>query len=72
MSAKRAATARFHLRARLRELIAALDRRVPHPARRTEAAIAADAAALKREAEARIAALDGEEAATVGTDTARG
>lgn len=56
---------RFDVRARLRELIAALDRRVRHPGRHTEAAIAADAAALKREAEARIATLDGEGAARV-------
>jgi hypothetical protein len=48
----------FDLRARLRELIAALDRRVRQPSRRTEAAIAAEAAALRREAEDRIAALD--------------
>jgi hypothetical protein len=72
MSANERATDRFHLRARLRELIAALDRRVPHPARHAEAAIAADAAALKREAEARIVVLDGEETATVRRDTARG
>jgi hypothetical protein len=46
------------LRARLREVIAALDRRVRQPARHTEAAIAAEAAALRRQAEDRIAALD--------------
>jgi hypothetical protein len=48
----------FDLRARLREVIAALDRRVRQPGRHTEAAIAAEAAALRREAENRIAALD--------------
>lgn len=51
---------RVDLRARLREVIAALDRRMRHPARHTEAAIAADAASLRREAEDRLAALDGE------------
>jgi hypothetical protein len=56
---------RFNLRARLREVIAALDRRVRQPGRHTEAAIVADAAALRRQAEARIAALDDEEEAAV-------
>ena len=36
--------------ARLREVIAALDRRVRHPGRHTEAAIVGDAAALKQQA----------------------
>lgn len=49
---------RLTLRARLMEVIAALDRRVRHPNRHTEAAIVADAAALKREAQARLDALD--------------
>ena len=53
---------RFELRTRLREVIVALDRRVRHPGRHTEAAIAGDAAALKQQAEDRIAALDKEEA----------
>jgi len=46
------------LRARLRELIAAIDRRLRHPARVGEAGIAADAAALRQQAEQRIADLD--------------
>lgn len=41
----------------LRELIAALDRRVPQLERLGETEIAADAARLKRIAEARIATL---------------
>jgi hypothetical protein len=48
----------FDLRVRLREVIAALDRRVRQPGRHTEAAIVAEAAALRRQAEDRIAALD--------------
>jgi hypothetical protein len=56
---------RVDLRARLMEVIAALDRRVRHPGRHTEAAIASDAAALKREAEARMAVLD-DDGAPVG------
>lgn len=51
-------TDRLSLRARLTEVIAALDRRLRHPGRHSEAAIAAEAAALKREAQARIDALD--------------
>lgn len=51
-------TERLTLRARLTEVIAALDRRIRHPGRHTEAAIAADAAALRREAQARIEALE--------------
>jgi hypothetical protein len=42
----------------LRELIAALDRRVPHVERAGEAAIARDAAMLKAKALKRIAELD--------------
>ena len=42
----------------LRELIAALDRRVPHVERSGEAAIARDAAALKDKALKRIAKLE--------------
>jgi hypothetical protein len=43
----------------LRELIAALDRRVPQVERAAEASIARDAAALKVEALRRIAELEG-------------
>jgi hypothetical protein len=42
----------------LRELIAALDRRVPRVAQAGEAAIAADAAALRAKAAERLAQLD--------------
>jgi hypothetical protein len=42
----------------LRELIAALDRRVPHVERSGEAAIARDAAALRDKALKRIAELE--------------
>jgi hypothetical protein len=45
----------------LRELIAALDRRVPHLERTGEAAIARDAAALKREAQQRLESLESPE-----------
>jgi hypothetical protein len=45
----------------LHELIAALDRRVPHAERAGEAAIAGDAAALKVEALKRLGALEREE-----------
>lgn len=45
------------LLADLRELVNALDRRVPQPDREDEAGIASDAATLKRGAEAQIAAL---------------
>jgi hypothetical protein len=43
---------------RLRELITALDLRVPHIERAGEIAIARDAAALKKQALARIAQLE--------------
>jgi hypothetical protein len=46
------------LRTRLRELIAAIDRRIRQPGRRTEARIAAEAAALRQKAQQRIADLD--------------
>jgi chorismate mutase len=46
----------------LRELIAALDRRVPHVERAGEALIARDAAALKARALKRIEDLEREEA----------
>lgn len=44
----------------LRELIAALDRRVPHIEREGEVQIALDAAALRARAVARLAALEEE------------
>jgi hypothetical protein len=42
---------------RLREVIEALDRRVPHPERKGETRIAREAAALKQAAQDRIAEL---------------
>jgi hypothetical protein len=54
------ATPRTQLVRELRELIAALDRRVPHVERAGEAAIARDAAMLKAKALRRIAELDDE------------
>jgi hypothetical protein len=51
------AVARTQLVRELRELIAALDRRVPHVERAGEAAIARDAALLKAKALKRIAEL---------------
>jgi hypothetical protein len=48
----------------LRELIAALDRRVPQVERAGEVSIARDAAALKAKALRRIAELEAEEVAT--------
>lgn len=48
----------------LRELIAALDRRVPHVERAGEAAIARDAAALKVKAMKRLADIEDAEAST--------
>ena len=47
------------LRARLRDLIAALDRRKPQSHRAAETGIAGEAALLKRQALDRIAQLDG-------------
>jgi hypothetical protein len=44
---------------RLREVIAALDRRRPQPLRRGEEAISRQAAALRRRAVERIAELEG-------------
>jgi hypothetical protein len=46
-----------NLIARLRELIAALDRRTPRPERPTEGRIAFEAATLREQALARIAEL---------------
>ena len=48
----------------LRELIAALDRRVPHVERAGEISIAQDAAALKAKALQRLAELERDAAAT--------
>ena len=42
----------------LHELVDALDRRVPHPDRTSERAIATDSAELKKDAEERIAQLE--------------
>jgi hypothetical protein len=42
----------------LHELLEALDRRVPHPDRAGERAIATDSAELKKDAEERIAQLE--------------
>lgn len=50
----------------LRELIAALDRRIPQVHRVGEAGIARAAAALRAEAETRIAALEREAAGEAG------
>jgi hypothetical protein len=44
--------------AALHELVDALDRRVPHPDREGERAIATDSAELKKDAEERIAQLE--------------
>ena len=52
------ALTRFQLIENLRELIEALDRRVPRIERAGEAAIARDAAALRTEALKRIAQLE--------------
>jgi predicted phage gp36 major capsid-like protein len=53
-------TTRNELRRELEELIAALERRVPHIERAGEEAIARDAEALRQEALRRIATLDEE------------
>jgi hypothetical protein len=45
----------------LHELVAALDHRVPHVERQGEAAIARDAAALRKKALIRIAELEAED-----------
>ncbi len=52
------ALSRADLIRELRDLIAALDRRVPHVERAGEASIASDAAALKVKALQRIAELE--------------
>jgi hypothetical protein len=58
MSANEREDARQQQIRHLRELVAALDRRVPHIERAGEAAIARDAANLREKALARIAELD--------------
>jgi hypothetical protein len=62
MAEKKTASAAERARAlrHLRELIAALDRRVPHIERAGEISIAREAATLKKEALARIAQLEAE------------
>jgi hypothetical protein len=62
MTKKRTQTAEVDVAVKLRhlrELIAALDRRVPHVERAGELAIARDSAALRKKALQRIAVLDG-------------
>ena len=49
---------RQRMLADLHELVEALDRRVPHPDREGEHAIATDSADLKKDAEERIAELE--------------
>jgi hypothetical protein len=58
MSANQKEDARQQQLRHLRELVAALDRRVPHIERAGEAAIARDAAILREKALKRIAALE--------------
>jgi hypothetical protein len=55
---------RQQMLADLHELVKALDRRVPHPDRVGERAIATDSAELKRDAEERIAQLEDPPAAS--------
>lgn len=52
---------------RLRELIAALDRRIPRTAGAAEDAIARDAAVLREEAVSRLAEIDQTTVSTAGT-----
>ena len=56
--------------ARLRELVAALDRRVPHIEREGEQRIAGDAAKLRKSAQERIAEIEANAAASVATSKA--
>jgi hypothetical protein len=56
------------MRTELLELIAALDRRVPQPARMGEESIARDAAALRARALKRIAELEPESACVAFLD----
>jgi hypothetical protein len=64
------AVARTDLVRELRELIAALDRRVPHVERAGEAAIAHDAAMLKAKALKRIAELGAGDVASASDSAA--
>ncbi len=57
---QKSSTTQSELLHRLRELIVALDQRVPYVNRRGEAAIARDAASLKERALRRIAQLEAE------------
>ena len=66
----RMAVARTQLVRELRELIAALDRRVPHVERAGEAAIAHDAALLKAKALKRIAELSADDVASAADSAA--
>jgi hypothetical protein len=50
---------RRQMLADLHELVDAIDRRVPLPARASERAIASDSARLRKDAEERIAQLEG-------------
>jgi hypothetical protein len=61
MKAKSSTTSRSVSLRQLRELVEALDRRVPHVERVGEATIARDAAALRKKALKRIAELEAEE-----------
>ena len=60
MAAKQTADNRARALRHLRELVAALDHRVPHVEREGEAAIARDASALREKALKRIAELEAE------------
>jgi len=53
---------------RLGELIAALDRRVPHAERSTEAAIAKDTASLREKAVTRLAEIEDQPPAAPDND----
>jgi hypothetical protein len=64
------ATSRTDLVRQLRELIAALDRRVPHVERAGETAIASEAAMLKAKALKRIAELDEQKSPSPSNSTA--
>ena len=67
MMADNGSLASAELVQRLRELIVALDERLPHVERIGEIAIARDAAALKAKALQRIAELEAESRADVGS-----
>ena len=60
MDSSHSESSRSRLVRELRELIAALDRRVPHIEREGEVQIARDAATLREKALARLAVLEGE------------